>query len=97
MGPVFGLARVILRVLGVPIGKFDFELIEAEIFHDRIGEIDAGFDFGFDLRGHAENVSVVLGEAADAQKSVENAATFITIDGAEFGEAHRKITVATQA
>ena len=72
--PVFGLAGVIFGMRGVPIGEFDFEFVEAEIFHDGESEIDAGFDFGFDLRRGAENVGVVLGEATDAKKAVEDAA-----------------------
>src|SRR5882762_11548562 len=85
--PVFGLAGVILRMRGIPIGKLDFEFVEAEIFHDGKGEVDASLDFGFDLRGHAEDVRVVLSEAADAEQTVEDAAAFVTIDSAELGEA----------
>ena len=94
--PVFGLAGVIFRMRGVPIGKLDFEFVETEIFHDGEGEIDAGFDFGFDLRRHAENVGVVLREAADAEQAVKDAAALVAIDGAKLGEAHGKIAVAVQ-
>src|SRR5260370_313879 len=87
--PVFGLAGVILRMGLIPIGELDFEFVEAEIFHDGEGELDAGLDFGFDLRGHAEDVRVVLGEAADAEQAVEHAAAFVTIDGAELGTVYR--------
>ena len=88
--PVFGLAGVIFRMLGIPIGKFDFEFVEAEIFHHGESEIDASFDFGFDLLRSAENVGVVLGEAADAQQAVEHAAALVAINGAEFRQAHRE-------
>src|SRR6266478_3309603 len=37
--PVFGLARVIFRMRSVPIGELDFEFVEAEIFHDGVGEV----------------------------------------------------------
>ena len=94
--PVFGLAGVIFRMRSVPIGKLDFEFVEAEIFHDGESEIHAGFDFGFDLRGHAEDVRVVLGEAAHAEQSVEDAAALVAIDSAKFGEAHGKIAIAVQ-
>src|SRR6266702_1462155 len=83
--PVFGLAGVVFRMRGVPVGELHFEFVEAEIFHDGVGEIDAGFDFRFDLRGHAENVRVVLRESADAEQAVKHPAAFIAIDGAEFG------------
>src|SRR5271163_483711 len=94
--PVFGLALVIFGMGGVPVGEFDFELVEAEIFHDGQGELEAGFHFALDLRRHAEDVGVVLGEAADAEQAVENAAAFIAIDGAEFGEANGKLAITVQ-
>lgn len=94
--PVFRFAGVIFRVRRVPIGKLDFEFIEAEIFHDGEGKVDAGLDFGFDLRRHAEYVCVVLREPAHAEKSVEHAASLVAINGAELGEAHGQIAIAVQ-
>src|SRR5229473_3197694 len=94
--PVFGLAGVVFRMRGIPIGELDFEFVEAEIFHHGKGEIDAGFDFGFNLRGHAENVRVVLGEAADAQQTVEHAAALVAIDSAKLGKTDGKVPVAVQ-
>ncbi len=94
--PVFGLAGVIFRMGGIPVGELDFEFVETEIFHHGEGEIDAGFDFAFDLRRRAENVRVVLREAADAEEAVEHAAALVAIDGAEFGEPHGKIAIAVQ-
>src|SRR6266478_5373748 len=95
-GPVFGLCGVLFRMRWIPIGVFDFKFFEAEMFHDGESKIDAGLDFGFDLRGHAEDMRVVLGEAADAQQAVEHAAALVTIDGAEFGKAHGQIAVAVE-
>jgi len=74
-----GFAGVIFRMRFVPIGKFNFEIVEAEIFHNGEGEIDAGFDFGFDLIGRTENVRVVLREATHAEKTVKNAAAFVAM------------------
>src|SRR5580692_1110384 len=91
--PVFGLAGVIFWMRGVPIGEFDFEFVEAKIFHYGEGEIDAGFDFGFNLRRCAENVRVILREAANAEQAVEDAAAFVAIDGAEFGQTNGQIAV----
>src|SRR5580692_2495766 len=68
--PVFGLASVIFRMSGIPIGKLHFEFVEAEIFHYGEGEVDTGFHFAFDLRGSTENVGVVLRETADAEQAV---------------------------
>src|SRR5713226_7947879 len=94
--PVFGLALVIFRMRSVPIGKLDFKFVEAEVFHHRESKIDAGFDFFFDLRWSAENVRVVLREAANAEQAVQDAAAFVAIDGAELGEAHGEIAVAVE-
>jgi len=71
---------------GIPIGELDFKSVEAKIFQHREGKIDARLDFAFDLRRHAKDMRVVLGEAADAQQAVEHAAAFVTVDGAELGE-----------
>src|SRR5277367_22186 len=92
--PVFGLAGVIFRVRGVPIGELDFEFVETEIFHHGEREIDTGFDLAFDLRRSAENVGVVLRKATDAQQSVEDTAAFVAIDGAELGQANGEVAVA---
>src|SRR5216683_3035017 len=94
--PVFGLAGVILRMRGVPVGELDFEFVEAKIFHDGVGEIDAGLDFRFDLRRHAENVRVVLRESADAEQAMKHATSFVAIDSAKFSEAHGKIAVTAE-
>src|SRR5712692_4040235 len=94
--PVLGLAGVIFRMRGVPVGELDFEFVEPEVFHYCESEVHASLDFGFDLRGHAEDVRIVLGEAADAEQTVEHAAALVAIDGAEFGEAHGQIAVAVE-
>ena len=47
-----------------------------------------------DLLVGAEEVGVVLGEAADAGHAAELAGFFPTVDGAELGEADREIAVA---
>src|SRR5262249_50676787 len=82
--PILGLTGVILRMRGIPIGKFDLKFVEAKIFHDGVRKVDASLDFGFDLRRHAEDVRVVLREASNAHQSVQYAAAFIAINGAEF-------------
>ena len=81
----------------VPVGKLDHVLAEAERLHHGESEIDARFDLGFDLLRHAENVRVVLREAAHAQQAVQHARALVAIDGAEFGQAHRKLAIAAQA
>ena len=84
-------------MLGVPIGKFDLKFVEAEIFHDCVGEIDAGFHFGLDLRCHAEDVRVVLRETPHAEQTMQHAAAFVAIDGAEFSKPDRQIAIAAHA
>src|SRR6202035_2243346 len=80
----------------VPIGKLDFKLVEAEVFHYSECKIDAGFHFFLNLRRGAEDMRVVLGEATHAKKTVKDAAAFVAVDGAEFGETHGKIAVAVE-
>src|SRR5580704_9390024 len=80
----------------VPIGELDLEIVETEVLHHRKCEIHAGFDFGFNLLRSAEDVGVVLSEAADAQQAVERAASLVTIDSAKFREAHWKIAIAAK-
>src|SRR6516165_2423217 len=94
--PVFGLAGVIFGMLRIPVRELDLELIEAEIFHDGEGEVDAGFDFGLDLLRHTEDVGVVLRETADAEEAVENATPLVAVDGAEFSEADGQIAIAAE-
>ena len=69
-----------MGLAGVPGGEFDFELGEAEGLEDGVGEVDAGDDFVFDLRGGAEDVGVVLGEAAHAEKAVHGAGALVAVD-----------------
>ena len=84
-------------MLRVPIGKLDDVLVESKCFHHGECEIDAGLDFRFNLLGHAENVRVILREAAHAQKAVKHAGALVAIHGAKLGEPHRKLAIAAQA
>jgi len=53
-GPSLRVCRRNFPDACVPIGEFHFEIIETEIFHHGVGEIDASLDFGFDLRRPAK-------------------------------------------
>jgi hypothetical protein len=55
---------------------------------------EAAEDFGGDLFLGAEEMGVVLREAADAGHAVELAALLPAIHGAELGEAHGQVAVA---
>ena len=83
-------------VPGVPGGELDLELREAEGFEDGLGEVDAGFDLRFDLFGGAEDVGVILGEAADAKQAVHGAATLIAVDVPELRVTLRQVAVAAR-
>ena len=68
--PIFVGADVMGAIVGIPGRQLHLEFGKAEGFEDRLGEIDAAGDFAFDLRGHAEDVGVVLREAAHAQQAM---------------------------
>ncbi len=87
--PVFIGACVVGTVVRIPGRQLDLELVKAESFVDGFSEVDAGYDFIFNLGGSAENVRVVLREAADAQQAVHGAGALVAIDVAEFGVALR--------
>ena len=88
-----GLADELL-IVRVPGAELDLELGEAECLEDRLGEVDAGFDLTFDLRGGAEDVGVVLGEAAHAQQAVHGARALVAVHVAELGVAHGQVAIA---
>src|SRR5216684_4300665 len=91
--PLILTAEEALLVLRIPGGKLGFELVEAEGLQHGECELQAADDFSFDLIRSTKNVSVVLGEAANAQQSVHHARTLVAIDGAEFAQAHRQIAI----
>src|SRR5579863_5957923 len=69
-GPVFVGTRVVGTVVRIPRRKLDLEFVEAEGAQRGFGKVYAGYDFIFNLAGHAEDMGVVLGESAHAQKAV---------------------------
>ena len=72
------------------------DLGEAEVLIDVLDELREGFAFGENLVFRAEDVAVVLGEAANTHHAVERAGGFVAVALAEFAEAERQITVAAQ-
>ncbi len=68
--------------------------LKPKVREDGFGEIDAGDDFVFDLFGGAEDVGIVLGEAADAEQAVHGAGALVAVDVAEFGEADGEVAIA---
>ena len=69
-------------VVGVPGGKLNLEVGKAEGLHDRLGKVDAGHHFVFNLAGGAEDVRVVLRKAAHAHQAVHCSRAFVAVDAA---------------
>ena len=58
------------------------------------GELQAVDDFVFDLLRRAEDVGVVLGEAAHADQAVQHAGALVAVDRAQLAQPHRQVAVA---
>ena len=84
-------------MLRVPVRKLDDVLVESERLHHGERKIDARLDLRFDLLRHAEDVRVILREAAHAQQAVQHARALVAIHGAQLGQAHRQLAIAAQA
>ena len=69
------------------------ELVETERLEDVEHDVDHLHELLFELVRPAEDVGVVLREAAHARQSVQLAALFVAVNGAELGEAQRQILV----
>ena len=52
-------------------------------------------DFLSQLLRAAENMGIILGETTDSQQAVQRPGPFITVDGAKFAPANRKLTIAS--
>ena len=70
--------------------------VEAEGLQDRGHEVQHAQDLRVELVGPAEEVGVVLGEAAHAHQPVQHAGALEAVDGAELGEAEGQLAVAAQ-
>src|ERR1039457_5915799 len=92
--PILVGAGVGGAVFGIPGGELDFEFVEAEGLEHGRGEVDAGYDFIFNLTRHAEDVRIVLCEAANAQQPMHGAGALVAIDVAELGVARGQVAIA---
>src|ERR1035437_5950382 len=95
--PLLGRAVVFAALAAVPGGKFGVVLFEAVRGQDIEGELEAIHYFVFNLVRGAEDVRVVLREAADAEEYVEHAGALVAVDGAELAKPHREVAVAALA
>ena len=92
--PVFRRAGVVGGLGGVPGAELDLEVREAERPQHGFRKLDAGDDFVFNLRGRAEDVRVILREAAHAQQAVHGAGALVAVHVAELGVALRQVSIA---
>ena len=92
MLPHLEVADVLLRAGG----EGDAVVGEAEGLHQLEGELQNAADLVLDLLGAAEDVGVVLGEAAHAHEAVKDTAALVAVDGAQLGEAQGQLAVAAQ-
>ena len=94
--PVLLTADILLAVDLVTQGDLRGVSVELEDLEDIEDQVDDLLEFLLELLRTDEHVGVVLGEAADAGQSVEFAALLIPVNGTEFGEADRQVTVGTR-
>ena len=89
-------AIVLAARAAVPGGKLGFIIVESEGVQRIDGELQAAHHFVFDLLRRAENMRVVLREAAHAHQAVHHARSLVAIHRAQFAQPHRKIAIAVQ-
>lgn len=90
--PRLNRAQVIIRARR----KLQLEL-EPEQPVDVLHEVEQGADLVLELRGHAEDVRVVLHEPPHAREPGERAARFVAVDDPEFGHPDGELFVAPVA
>ena len=92
-GNMFGVKEFLSKVSKVnskvsdKINQLKCDIENAE------GEIERPLDFGADLPGRAEDVGIVLREAADTEEPVADTLLLEAVDGAELGPAERQVAV----
>ncbi len=77
-------------------GELDGNLVEAEVLVDREDQVVDLQALGGHLLVGAEDVRVVLREAAHAHQAVEGARRLVAMDRAEFGQADRQLAIGFQ-
>ena len=96
MIPLVLAADEILAVVRIPGGKLSLILVEAKVLQYVQGEVEATCDLVLDLLRSTEDVSIILGEAADAEQAVHYAGTLVAVHGAQLSQAHRQIAIGLQ-
>jgi len=90
--PPLRLPYCVLRAGGEKRGN----VTEPEDPPDVQGELQGGADFLPDLVGRADDVGIVLGEAAHAEQAMQDAGLFVAVHGAQFGPPERQLPVGAQ-
>ncbi len=72
-------------------------VLEAEDAHDVVDEVEHAHDLVVDLLRRAEDVRIVLREAAGAHEPVDDAGELVAVDGAELDMRMRQVAVAAHA
>ena len=96
---VLGLVPELIRAnaVGRAGGELVENLLEAEVGVDPVQQVDKGRDLGLNLVLGAENMGIVLGEAAHPHQAVQRAGLLVAVTGAELGQPQRQVAVALQA
>ena len=84
-------ADVLVRILGRQVER---EVVEAERPQHRQDEVEQAGDLVGHLLAGAEDVAVVLREAADPHQPVQRAGPLVAVDRAEFEQPQRQLAVA---
>src|SRR6266478_7660638 len=79
-----------------PVGELDLDVVEAEIAIDRQQQLAAADRLGSYLVLGAEDVRIVLDEAAHPHQPVQGARRLVAVAAAEFGEPQRQFAIAAQ-
>ena len=93
--PVLRRADVLVRLRVAQADAHD-DVGQAERRQHQLGQLDARGDFALELVGRAEQVRVVLREAADADHPVEFAGLLEAVHRAELRQPQRQIAVAVR-
>ena len=73
--------------------KVRLDVVEAELAEHLLRELDRVLDLLHDLLRRAEDVRIVLREAADAEHAVADAVLLVAVDRAELAVADRQVAV----
>src|SRR5579863_3328133 len=95
--PLFRSSGIVLRPRRVARRKLHFVAVEPEDTQHFPRELDAILNFFFDLVRHAENVRIVLREAAHAQQAVQHPRPLVAIHSAKLREADGQLAITAQA